>query len=85
MKKDQLKKKLKEQNKQLKKQKSVIKSYKKLLGEYEDLSKRMNREEVTEIVNIVKDKIEELADQKGVFEAICCGSYRRFYTFYIFQ
>jgi hypothetical protein len=52
---------------------------------FEDLSKRMNREEVTEIVNIVKDKIEELADQKGVFEAICCGSYRRFYPLYIFK
>jgi hypothetical protein len=44
---------------------------------YEDLKKRMSREEVTQIVEVVKARIEELASQKGVFEAICCGSYRR--------
>jgi len=38
----------------------------------------MSREEVTEILTIVADKIEELADEKRVFDVICCGSYRRF-------
>ncbi len=38
----------------------------------------MPREEVQEIVKIVADRIEELADVKRVFEVICCGSYRRY-------
>jgi len=38
----------------------------------------MPREEVAEIVKIVADKIEEMADQKRAFDVICCGSYRRY-------
>ncbi len=38
----------------------------------------MPREEVAEIVRIVENKIEELADEKRTFDVICCGSYRRF-------
>jgi len=41
----------------------------------------MPREEVAEILKIVADKIEELADEKRVFEVICCGSYRRQFFF----
>mmetsp|Transcript_6431 Transcript_6431/g.5789 ORF Transcript_6431/g.5789 Transcript_6431/m.5789 type:complete len:112 (+) Transcript_6431:1459-1794(+) len=37
----------------------------------------MPREEVSKIVDVVKAKIEELAGEKGLYEAICCGSYRR--------
>jgi DNA polymerase lambda len=47
---------------------------------FDDLQKRMPREEVTVIVEIVKNKIEELSEVKGTYEAICCGSYRRYQT-----
>jgi len=49
---------------------------------FDDLQKRMPREEVSEIVKIVADRIEELADVKRVFEVICCGSYRRYKNFF---
>ena len=38
----------------------------------------MNRDEVAQIVKIVSDKIEEIAEVKNTYEAICCGSYRRY-------
>lgn len=68
MKKDQLQKKLKEQNKQLKKQKTIIKSYKKLLGEYEDLSKRMKKnikkfESLLEDIEVEEELTEDEIDQ----------------------
>jgi len=36
------------------------------------------REEVAEMFRIVQEKIEELSEHKGEYEAICGGSYRRF-------
>lgn len=65
MKKDKLKKKLKEQNNQLKKQKSIIKSYKKLLGEYEDISKKMKKN-IIKFESLLEDieLEEELSDEE---------------------
>lgn len=44
---------------------------------FEDLKQRIPRAEVTRIVEIVKQKVDEISDVKGVFEVIACGSYRR--------
>lgn len=38
----------------------------------------MTREEVEEIYDIVKQEIENLSDIPNIYEAIVCGSYRRF-------
>jgi len=44
---------------------------------YEEFSKKIPREFVTEVFNFVASKIEELSDYKGQYEIICGGSYRR--------
>jgi len=50
---------------------------------FEDFEKRMTRSEVEEIYNIVKKEIEELSDIPNIYEAIVCGSYRRFLSYYL--
>jgi Fingers domain of DNA polymerase lambda. len=44
---------------------------------HEEFEQRIPRDDVTAIVEIVKAKINELSDLKDVYEAVCCGSYRR--------
>lgn len=44
-----------------------------------DFQKKVPRAEVAEMFRLVQEKIEELSEHKGEFEAICGGSYRRFF------
>jgi len=44
---------------------------------YEEFLKKIPRDTVTEIFNIVHERIEKLSDYPGQYEVICAGSYRR--------
>ena len=44
---------------------------------FEEFQKKIPRELVAEIFEVVKRKIDEISDYPGQYEAICGGSYRR--------
>jgi DNA polymerase beta len=46
---------------------------------FEDFEKRIPREEVTNIVQIITEKVNELAGGPGIYDVTCCGSYRRYF------
>lgn len=39
---------------------------------------RIPRDEVARACELVHSKVEEIADEKNIFEMIPCGSYRRY-------
>jgi len=44
---------------------------------YEEFLKKIPREIVTEIFDIIREKIDKLSDFPGQYEVVCAGSYRR--------
>lgn len=46
---------------------------------FEDFEKRIPREEIANIVQIITEKVNELAGGPGIYDVTCCGSYRRYF------
>lgn len=44
---------------------------------FEEFEQRIPREEVASIVQIITMKVDELTGESGVYDVICCGSFRR--------
>jgi len=46
---------------------------------FEDFEQRIPRDEIGEIVQIITEKVNELAGGPGIYDVTCCGSYRRYF------
>jgi DNA polymerase lambda len=44
---------------------------------HEEFEQRIPREDVETIVDLVRSKISEVIKEHQVYDAVCCGSYRR--------